>query len=40
MRKKFARMNVIEFVSEEAFDIINERYSKIRATPIAVSNSQ
>ena len=30
MSKKFARMNVIEFVSEDAFDIINERYSKIR----------
>ena len=30
MSKEFARMNVIKFVSEDAFDIINERYSKIR----------
>ncbi len=46
MSKKFARMNVIEFVSEDAFDIINERYSsmnairKFGATPTAASNSQ
>mgnify|MGYP000420794301 FL=1 len=35
MSKKFARMNVIEFVSEDAFDIINERNSKIRGDTYA-----
>ena len=30
MSKKFARMNVFEFESANAFEIMTERYSKIR----------